>query len=340
MSDFYSLTTDQQAARLTALAHEALTHWGLADSEVALIKHRENGVYSVRSSSGERYALRVHRAGYHSDAELHSELIWMRALDDYGIHTPPVIAASDGDLFKVVSCDGVPEPRQCDLLAWIDGQQLGSIEDDAEPDLDSLTSSYRLVGALAAKLHNQTSGWSLPPGFTRHAWDVDGLVGADPFWGRFWELEALTAEQAELIQRTRTRVRAELESLGQDREIYSLIHADFLPENLLLDGNDINLIDFDDAGFGWHLFEFATSLFFHIGEDSFEPLLQSMIDGYREHRQISDEHLAHLPTFLVARGLTYLGWLHTRKETETAQELTPMIVEGVTALAEDYLSST
>lgn len=339
MSDFYAMSTEEQVAQLTQLARKALVHWSLGDAKIDLLKHRENAVYSVRAASGDRYALRVHRAAYHSDAELRSELVWMRALNDYGVHTPAVIPAADGDLFKVVGCEGVPEPRQCDLLAWVDGEQLGSIEGDVEPEIENLVGSYRLVGALAARLHNQASGWTLPDGFTRHAWDVDGLVGDDPFWGRFWELEALTPGERELVQRARATVRADLEALGKDGQTYSLIHADFLPENLLLDGDDVKLIDFDDAGFGWHLFEFATSLFFYVGEESFEALLAAMVEGYRQHRPISDEHLANLPTFLAARGLTYLGWLHTRKETETAQQLTPMIVEGVTALAEDYLSS-
>jgi hypothetical protein len=46
-----------------------------------------------------------------------------------------------------------------------------------------------------------------------------------------------------------------------------------------------------------------------------------------------------LPLFFLARGITYLGWVHTRSETETARELTPMIRELVCDLAENYLSS-
>ena len=39
-----------------------------------------------------------------------------------------------------------------------------------------------------------------------------------------------------------------------------MIHADLVPENVLVDGDSIRLIDFDDAGFGWHHFEIATAL--------------------------------------------------------------------------------
>jgi len=45
-----------------------------------------------------------------------------------------------------------------------------------------------------------------------------------------------------------------------------------------------------------------------------------------------------LPLFFLARGFTYIGWVHTRHETETAKELTPMLLTAACELAEDYLS--
>ncbi|MFT5133189.1 MAG: hypothetical protein ACI9SC_001658, partial [Gammaproteobacteria bacterium] len=44
------------------------------------------------------------------------------------------------------------------------------------------------------------------------------------------------------------------------------------------------------------------------------------------------------PIFMMARACTYLGWVHTRSETETAQELTPILIDMAFATAEDYMS--
>ena len=52
----------------------------------------------------------------------------------------------------------------------------------------------------------------------------------------------------------------ELSKLAKSPGTYSMIHADFVAENVLVDEGRVRLIDFDDAGFGWHLFELATSL--------------------------------------------------------------------------------
>jgi Ser/Thr protein kinase RdoA (MazF antagonist) len=119
-----------------------------------------------------------------------------------------------------------------------------------------------------------------------------------------------------------------------------LIHADFLHENLLANDDGICLIDFDDAGFGWHLFDVATTLFFHLGEDYFDDAFATLIDGYRTKRTLSDEHLARLPLFFALRGTTYLGWTHTRSETETAQSLKPMIIAAVEELLDVYLDGS
>jgi hypothetical protein len=42
--------------------------------------------------------------------------------------------------------------------------------------------------------------------------------------------------------------------------------------------------------------------------------------------------------FLAARSTTYLGWVHERKGTATAIELTPMLIELACGVVEDYLA--
>ncbi|MGI9288166.1 MAG: phosphotransferase enzyme family protein [Pseudomonadales bacterium] len=337
MSEFYELGPERQAECYRQLAQRALQQWGIENAGLELLKQRENAVFAVTTGVGNKYALRIHRADYHTDAELRSELQWMAALDAYGVHTPAVVPALDGKLFERVSVPEVPESRQVDLLAWIDGKPMGSIEAGMQGELEELLANYRLIGELAAKLHNQTSNWDFPEGFTRHHWDADGLVGDKPFWGRFWENAALTAEQRALIVRARDVVREKLLEFGTGEDRYGLIHADFLPENLMVSDTDVKLIDFDDAGFGWHLFELATSLFVHLGEPHFDAVSEALFEGYRSQRALPDEHLKYLPYLIMARLFTYLGWLHTRETTDTTVEMTPVIVAAATGFAEHLL---
>lgn len=339
MNNFYALDEAGQTLAMTQLAQRALDEWGLGGSELKLIKYRENAVFKVQTTAGQRYALRIHRHAYHSDAELRSELQWIAALDAGGLDVPGVLPTNKGDLFALVEVPEVPEARQVDVFAWVDGEQLGSVEAGVG-DSASVGETYRTIGRLAARLHNQSSNWNPPAGFTRHAWDVDGLVGEEPFWGRFWELGSLTNDERELLLEARARVATELSAYAASPDnagLYSMIHADFVSENLMVDGTKVRLIDFDDAGYGWHLFELATALYFEMEEDYYPQAYQALVEGYREHRTLDDQQLAQLPLFLLARSFTYLGWVHTRSETQTARELAPMLTAKACKLARKYL---
>jgi Ser/Thr protein kinase RdoA (MazF antagonist) len=339
MQNFYQLAPAQQAERFATFARQAITRWGITpDADLVLLKHRENAVFRVQEPEiGQKFILRIHRFNYHSDPELRSELQWMQVLHHDGIPTPTVLPSRQNHLFEVVACDAVPEPRQCDLLSFIEGKQLGSIEGAGKEDTEELLSNYRLVGALTARLHNHASTWDVPPAFSRHAWDEDGLVGERPFWGRFWELPALTGEQRQVLLGATSTVREHLRAFGKSKDRYGVIHADLLPENLLVGTNGLCLIDFDDAGFGWYMFDIATSLFFHVGEAYFAALKSAYLAGYESVRPLPRAHLEMLDIFLLARGFSYLSWVYTRSETEMAQQLTPLLIAGVTKMASAWL---
>jgi Ser/Thr protein kinase RdoA (MazF antagonist) len=326
-------------AEMQALALVALRDWDLQVTQVAPIKVRENAVFRLDLAGGGRAVLRVHRPGYHSDEELVSEFAWLRALEAAGIAVPRAIASRHGRDFEVVAASGAGS-RQIDVFEWIEGSQLGSVETGIAGDEAAIAAQYHTIGAIAARMHNQAAGWQQPVGFCRHAWDAAGLMGEQPFWGRFWELAALNAAQKALLAQARERIAAGLLAYGTQPDRFGLIHADLVPENLLIDGDRVRVIDFDDAGFGWHLFELATSLYFISGDPIYPTARDALIRGYRSVRPLSDEALEHLPLFLAARGTTYLGWVHTRPGSETAREFTPFLVERACAVADEYLART
>ncbi len=338
MSDFFDLSPEQQLRRFEAAAAESLHYWNMQGASLTLVKEpRENAVFAVEHD-GRRYALKLHRLGYHSDEELRSEYQWINALGEYGIKVPPIVPTVSGEPFAKQRIVGMSDDIQVDLVEWVDGEQLGSVEEGIA-DEAAVAATYRTIGELAARVHNQAVSWRLPRGFVRHAWDEQGLAGERPIWGRFWEVDAASNAQRDLLERGRDAVFAGLSRLAKSPGSYSLIHADFAPENILVNGHELRLIDFDDAGFGWHLFELVTSLYFVQGEAYFDRAQEALIEGYRAHRQLTDQQLQLLPLFFLARGFTYVGWVHTRHETETARELTPMLIEAACGLAEDYLSN-
>ena len=338
MSDATDGAVEASLERVQALAEQALRRWDLAVASVTPIKVRENAVFRVDLAGGERAVVRVHRYGYHSDAALRSEFAWMRALAAAGIAVPQVIRSRGGRDFELAEAPGVTGIRQVDVFRWIEGRQLGSVEASVGGDAATIAEQYRTIGALMARMHNQAAGWQPPAGFVRHAWDAAGLVGETPLWGRFWELAGLTPAQRTLLIAVRDRCSRELAVFGARPDRYGLIHADLVPENILVDGSDMRVIDFDDAGYGWYLFDIATSLYFITGEPVYATARDALLRGYRSERALTDEVVDRLAAFLAVRGTTYLGWVHTRSGSETARELTPFLVERACAVAEEYLA--
>ena len=327
----------QALENLSTLACESLKSWGFDGGHLSLIKHRENAVYRLDAPNGKHYALRIHRAHYHSDVALRSELQWMQALAEYGISVPAVVPTDSGDFFAKVAIANLPETRQVDLFQWVEGKPLGAVDDGLGADVEQIRAMYLTVGEIAGKLHKQACQWQLPEGFERHAWDENGLLKA-PVWGPFWALEILSPAQRLLINKARDKAAEDLQRYGKSPDNYSMIHADFAPENFLVEGDVVRLIDFDDAGFGWHLFELATALYFIQQDPNYQIAYEALIEGYRQQRELPEQALRYLSLFLALRGFTYLGWIHSRKGEQVAIELAPMLVELACASAERYLS--
>jgi len=284
--------------------------FGLARGALSLVAVSENVTFRVDAPDGDAYVLRLHRPGYHTLAELDSERAWTAALAGAGMAVPRGVTTNGGRHYvEVVAADG--ERRYAGVTRWIEGTPLGRVLRAAEAH--EYLPHFDAIGAIAATLHNQSSGWAAPAGFTRHAFDVDGLFGETPFWGRFWDSPLLSRVERRLVVRTRDAIGAALTGYGADARTYSLIHADLHFGNVLVDGDRLAVIDFDDCGFGWHQYELAVVLFGHPAE-RFDAHFASLLRGYRRVRAFPDEDAALVPMFVVVRALALLGWIEQRPE--------------------------
>jgi Ser/Thr protein kinase RdoA (MazF antagonist) len=302
----------------------ALAHWGLEGSPVELVAARENRVFRVETPDVP-LALRLHRPGYRTRAELDSELAWMAALEQQGVKVPRPVPAKDGSLCVAVGDTFV------DVLTYLEGTPLmkdGRVAQDAGPS----ETAFRL-GATLARLHDISDEWSLPSGFVRPAWDAEGLLGDKPLWGRFWENPALTRDQAELLTEVRSNAQRALSRLGPELD-YGLIHADAVPENVLVDDDAVYLIDFDDGGYGFRLFDLATTV---NRLERYAPdgaAGRRFLDGYLQARPID---LRPLPLFRLLRSLTYVGWAIARIDEPGAADRCTRFIDEATRQAKSYL---
>jgi Ser/Thr protein kinase RdoA (MazF antagonist) len=322
-------------AVMRELAERALRAWELRASRIELVSVSENVVFRVDTAEGETYALRLHRPGYHTLAELESEQMWTAALNDAGIGAPRGRRTPAGGYYATVAAASGDLVRHVGLVPWFDGVRLDE-QIAAAGDEAARRSYFERLGQLMARMHDQAVAWQPPPGFCRHALDADGFTGAAPFWGRFWEIPQASAEQRRILVAARERVHALLSAYGTDRDTYSMIHADLRSANVLARGDEVYVIDFDDAGFGWHQYDMAVALFDHSITPEFASLRDALVAGYRAQRRISDEDLSMLPLFLLVRALASLGWLDDRPEVDL-YALLPALLAHSCAQAQELL---
>jgi Ser/Thr protein kinase RdoA (MazF antagonist) len=300
---------------MQALADLAVRSWPLNVRTVTLAAHRENAVYRVEADEG-AFALRLHRPGYRLAEELTSELQMMAMLEQEGIAVPRPLKARDGAFLNLVN------DTQVSVLSWLQGRPLGLTGHPLV--LDHRQGTFFRLGAALADMHAAFDGWQRPPGFTRPRWDADGLMGDNPTWGRFWENPLLTQEQVQLFLAVRDRLRRILNDGDFD---HGLIHADLVSENILVDGVQPVLIDFDDSGFGFRLQDLATALVKHQDEHDYAELRAALLSGYRKRADITGEDVT---LFLLIRHLSYVGWIAPRMvDAATQKRAEGFIVQAV-----------
>ena len=323
-------------SELRKLAEQALADWGLDGARIEPVSLSENAGFRV-DKAGQAYVLRIHRPWYHTLDELHSELVWTAALREAGLDVPEALLTADGRAYVTLPLPDSEERRNVGVLRWVEGELLSEVI-ARESDLAALSRHFEQLGRIAARIHNQSSNWNVPPGFQRHSFYVDGLVGDNPFWGPFWDLPQLKPRQRELISEARCVIHQILTRYGKAPDTYSLIHADLHPNNLVVGERGLHVIDFDDSGFGWHQYELAVALHQSLEHPHYQLIEDALIGGYRAERPLAASALALLPVFLLIRTLVSLGWIYQRPELDCDEHL-PQMIEEACAHAGAFLDS-
>lgn len=282
---------------IEALASEAARHWG--GHSPRLIRNRENAVFEIALPSGPA-ALRLHRMGYQADTAIWSELWWCAALAAEGVAVPAALPTLEGDLLVTLS-----NGRKASVIEWVEGEALGIAGQPYDLPLPVLLDRHRTLGRLVAEFHAATQRLALPPQFSRPRWDIPGLVGDTPFWGRFWEHPEASPVQRKTLERARAFLAERLQAHAETAPIVP-IHADVLRENVLVNDRSLSLIDFDDSGWGFALYDLGTVM----SQNLYEPARDAIRDALMEGYGTSDTETVEM--FTLARTCASVGWTMPR----------------------------
>ncbi|WP_300064512.1 phosphotransferase [uncultured Roseobacter sp.] len=320
--------------RLEAGLRSVLPAWGLSDAtEVSLLTVSENATFLARDPARPApVVLRVHRPNYHTRDEIASELAWIEALRDAGsVETPALIPTTAGGYITAFE-DG-SETRHVVGFAFMEG---------SEPDADAgLIPGFVTLGEISARLHQHTERWQRPPGFTRKTWDFETAFGPAPHWGLWRDALGLTPAGADTLQSALDRLATRLDAYGKASDRFGLVHADLRLANLLARADGLGVIDFDDCGYSWFMYDFAAAISFLELAPIVPDLQAAWLDGYQRVRALGADDIAMLPDFILFRRILLTAWIASHRETETAHDAgLEAYTDGTVRLARTYLAAT
>ena len=170
------------------LFKKSISFWSLKNDEFELLAHRENITYKVYDLKGSCFVLRFHRKNYSDYDEIKSELLWLKNLKSFGMNVPEPILSINNQLIEKI------QDQFITLLEWQNGLPLATIDKTKDILFRSLV--YSNLGKAIAELHLLSDKWIKPHNFKKRKWDIDGLLGNNPIWDKFWKNPELTKDQS------------------------------------------------------------------------------------------------------------------------------------------------
>ena len=331
MADGTTMPLKELLEHLERLANASLPLWPVPEGARArLINVSENATYLVEAEDF-RSILRIHRPAYHSRRGIGQELAWSQALAEGGtVLTPPPIPGRNGELVQEGHAPGLPEPRYMVMFAFAPGRQPDENED--------LTAPFERLGAIAARTHLHSQAWAKPEPLERLVWDADAVFGPRANWGDWRDAPNVTPEIRAVLERCEALVCRRLAAFGKGPDRYGLVHADMRLANLLIEGERTTLIDFDDCGSGWFLYDFATGVSFMEDHPQVPALRRAWVRGYRSVRPLSEAEEAEIDTFVMLRRMALLAWIGSHIEAPEPQAMAPHFARNTAKLAKAYLA--
>ena len=287
-----------------------LADFGIDPISISLEAEAENLTYKVVDPRGDTFALRIHRPGYRTQAEIGSECDFVSNLSRFNRAVPQPVPCNSGGW----SCSVLVHQEQdviCTVSHWIVGRPLAEIL--PHMSLTEQGKHFVSLGKAMGALHEFAARWTAPAHFDRPVLDANGLLGNVPILGVVWTHPKLTGSEAEKVTDIRRELHEWIEEQYKDDDSFGVIHADLHPGNVLFHDGSMSVIDFDDMSMGWYLYDLAVT------SESLERVggpstREAFLEGYASVFTLPSEFSYGLENFTLARLLFLLDWFSSHPD--------------------------
>jgi Ser/Thr protein kinase RdoA (MazF antagonist) len=225
-------------------------------------------------------------------------LDWVDFLAREGAPVAPPVASTRGLLLERLEYNG----KSYTVTAFEKAE--GTLAEDIPP-AEWTDDLFQAIGTSVGQFHTISSRYTpSSPALIRLHWHASYEIR-----------EALRLlSSIDPVREKIVRLVESLRTLPSSPEDYGMIHDDLHFANfLILPGNQVAIIDFDDCGFGWYAIDVAMALFdvlvlYNPGNEDekkrfAQHFMQKYLAGYRQEKAISSFWLGKVPDFLKLKEL-------------------------------------
>jgi len=289
---FADLTVEQQVETMLPLARQIIDGFDLGECELESINHEFNSTFKVTTANGERFALRVNVNSQRTLANLKAEIYWIEQLATVeGLTVPTPVKNRAGEYISKAWHPMLERDLLAVLFTWLEGEELGD-----EPTEEMM----RATGRAMARMHIAARETQLPEGANLPTVD-------DMFWGNTDSItpsDQLTPGDKATLARAIEHIEATTKAMYA-RTKPQLIHADVHPWNVMWQGDDVAVFDFDDCVIGLPVQDIAVSLYYNDTDEQDVAFTK----GYQEIAELPEFSETEMFALLLQRRIFLLSYI-------------------------------
>lgn len=292
-NEFATLSQRAQIAALRPIADRASREFGVNPASLRCINHGFNTTFAVIDATGAKYALRLNTHSLRDRAGLYAEQQWISALaQTTNVIVPTPLYTDVGEPFVEMPFAPMHKTLVATMARWLPGRIVG-----ARPSRQQV----RHIGATMAHLHRHSAQWR-PTGDAQFPLVNQPLMNsADHLSGA--AAHHISAEMRALLDIVCPRVAQVYAELNTQTPVQP-IHGDMHIYNVMWHNNHLAVFDFDDAGLGLPIQDFAITLYYIRDIPYAEAELWA---GYQSVNPQLTVVPDVLETLLIGRGILLLN---------------------------------